>query len=430
MKKVVPLRDAIAKIRPRQFLKLESVTPCGTLVLRKTGKGALVFYWRVTIGGKSAAYQIGLYDSSAPPLSKAPTTNGYSQRAAHVAAEDMAETHYAALSQGGYEAIVAQRKADEVVRREVAVAATLTLNKLFDLYVASLALRNAETAKQARNLFAKNVLNAFPLTANMPAREVTSEHVATILRNVLKDGKRTTARKLKAYLRAAFAMARDAANNPTVSEEFKAFGVKQNPVADVAGIRSGSGVDKNALQPDEMREYWRLISGPGPQAAFLRLHLLLGGQRIEQLVKLRRADEKDAVLELRDTKGRTGTARSIVVPLIPAASAALTELQLMSAPESGEFAISVTPAKPLSTTTARAWAKSVVDGNLDNFELKRVRSGVTTLLSKLKVNAEVRNHLQSHNLHGVEMRHYNSYDFLDEKTDALTKMHNYLTAGD
>lgn len=58
-----------------------------------------------------------------------------------------------------------------------------------------------------------------------------------------------------------------------------------------------------------------------------------------------------------------------------------------------------------------------------------MRSGVATLLAKLKVSAEVRNHLQSHNLTGVETRHYNNYDFQDEKRDALERMLEYLEFG-
>lgn len=73
MKKVVPLREAVALIKPRQFMKLESVPPCGSLELRKSGQGVLSFYWRVTLDGRTDRYPIGLYDSSAPPKSTSPT---------------------------------------------------------------------------------------------------------------------------------------------------------------------------------------------------------------------------------------------------------------------------------------------------------------------------------------------------------------------
>lgn len=422
MKSSVPICEVIAKLKPRKFLKLETIAPYGTLVLRKTGKGSVVFYWRVTIGSKSPAYQIGLYDSSAPPLSKLPTPNGYSLRAARMAAESMAEKHYAALSDGGYETVIAQQQQQEQALAKENAAAGHSLEKLYLLYADSLATRNHETAKQARNLFAKNVAAVFPEIACTQANKVSSEQIVTVLRDIWSAEKFNTARKLKAYLHAAYAMAKNADHNPTVAEEFKAFAIKQNPVSDIEGVKpKDTGVDKNALLPDDMRKYWQVISKAGEQTAFLRLHLLLGGQRLEQLVRLKNCDVHEDMLVLWDSKGRTGSVRPIVVPLIPAALAALKELQAQ-----GEYALSVTPGRPLSSRTVNTWAQNVVGEQIPAFTLKRVRSGVTTLLSKLQVNAEIRNHLQSHNLHGVEARHYNMYDFADEKRKALEDMYAFL----
>jgi hypothetical protein len=51
--------------------------------------------------------------------------------------------------------------------------------------------------------------------------------------------------------------------------------------------------------------------------------------------------------------------------------------------------------------------------------LKRVRSGVETLLAANGVSREVRGHLQSHGLTGVQARHYDGHDYLAEKRRAL-----------
>jgi hypothetical protein len=46
--------------------------------------------------------------------------------------------------------------------------------------------------------------------------------------------------------------------------------------------------DKRPLIADELRTYWKSIEKlPGLRGRCLRLHLLSGGQRIEQLVRLR-----------------------------------------------------------------------------------------------------------------------------------------------
>ncbi|CAJ4084512.1 phage integrase/recombinase [Burkholderia pseudomallei] len=414
MKRVVPLREAVALIKPRQFKTLESVPPCGSLELRKSGQGVLSFYWRVTLDGRTDRYPIGLYDSSAPPKSISPTAKGFSLNAARAAAVAMAAKHYEAQEEGGYRAVVAGEKAAKQAQRDAAAAVGYTLDKLYGLYVEQLAERNSETAKQARNLFAKNVRLEFPEVAETQASKVTSAQIADVLRPLSSAGKRNTARKLKAYLSSAYERAKNPEQNATVSEALAKFKIKSNPVSDVAGVRQSRGADKNPLMPDEMRRYWRIIDVPGEEAALLRLHLMLGGQRIEQFVRMRNEHVQDDLITLIDTKGRSGTSRPIHLPRIPVIDEALKQLT-----PSGDFAISASPGRHLSPTTARAWAKRVVGDQLDGFELKRIRSGVATLLAKLGVSSEIRNHLQSHNLTGVEHRHYNKYDFYKEKKAAL-----------
>ena len=424
MKRVVPRREAVALITPRQSKPLESVPPCGSLELRKSGQGVLSFYWRVTLDGRTDRYPIGLYDSSAPPKSISPTAKGFSLNAARAAAVAMAAKHYEAQEEGGYRAVVAGEKAAKQAQRDAAAAVGYTLDKLYGLYVEQLAERNSETAKQARNLFAKNVRLEFPEVAETQASKVTSAQIADVLRPLSSAGKRNTARKLKAYLSSAYERAKNPERNATVSEALAKFKIKSNPVSDVAGVRQSRGADKNPLMPDEMRRYWRIIDVPGEEAALLRLHLMLGGQRIEQFVRMRNEHVQDDLITLIDTKGRSGTSRPIHLPRIPVIDEALKQLT-----PSGDFAISASPGRHLSSTTARAWAKRVVGDQLDGFELKRIRSGVATLLAKLGVSSEIRNHLQSHNLTGVEHRHYNKYDFYKEKKAALERMHKFLVSG-
>lgn len=176
--------------------------------------------------------------------------------------------------------------------------------------------------------------------------------------------------------------------------------------------------------PEVMREYWKVINVPGRESAFLRLHLLLGGQRVEQLLRLKNEDVRPNAVVLEDTKGRSGNVRLILIPLIEAAETALSDLRCTE----DEYALSLNPGLPLSATTVRRWARNVVGDSIEGFSLKRVRSGVTTLLAKLKVPKEFRDELQSHGLSSVEKRHYNLYEYFDEKKEALEAMYDFLNS--
>lgn len=422
MGKSMTIREAAEVCKPRGFVRLEKLT-YGSLWLRKEGNGVLKFYWRVTHKNKTKQNPIGRYDSSAKPKSAIPTEKGFSLAAARKAAEDMAAMHHAALDRGGYAAVLADRKATDKAREDEQAAKGHTLSRLFELYVALLKERNAETAKQARNLFAKNVTRAFPIVAETQANKVTKEQVTEVLRPLIARGKQNTARKLKAYLGSAFERGLDPESNPAVSEEWMKFKLKNNPVAAVRGIRLTSRADKNPLSIADMRAYWRLIDVAGRKGAVLKLHLLLGGQRQEQFVRMRSKQIGEDVITLMDPKGRTGTFRPIYIPRTEAVDEALGQLT----PSEG-FAISVTPGKHLSPTTLRNWAKSLVRKEIPGFTLKRVRSGVTTLLTKLHIQKEVRDSLQSHDQTGVETKHYNMYDYQEEKKKALEAMYQFLVS--
>ena len=61
----------------------------------------------------------------------------------------------------------------------------------------------------------------------------------------------------------------------------------------------------------------------------------------------------------------------------------------------------------------------MVGDAIEDFQLKRIRSGVETLLAANGVSREVRGHLQSHGLTGVQARHYDGHDYMPEKRQAI-----------
>ncbi len=136
---------------------------------------------------------------------------------------------------------------------------------------------------------------------------------------------------------------------------FKNYGVQHNPAAETVPIKLVP--DKNPLMPVHLRQYWQAIEPlQGVKGAVLRLHLLTGGQRIEQLRQLSRSNVGEGSITLLDAKGRTGRgARLHPIPLMPAAREALHTLLALNP---GEFPLSVDGGKsPLSAKAIADWAK-------------------------------------------------------------------------
>ena len=424
------------------FKTLEKINPTGALQVRKQTNGTVTFYWRYSIGSVSQRVSIGVYDSSAPPKSLQPTAKGYSVAAAINAAQAMAQEHHKNRSVGGRPAIV---KAQVAAKQKAAVseqeAAKHTLKNLLNHYCDHLEHLGRRSHQDARSIFKLHICEAWPKMAALPANQVTGEQIADAMRRVLESGKGRTANKLRSYVRAAYQVALAARSKASIPLHFKDYRVTSNPGADTVPDESQNNPDKNPMSAAELRSYWQIIKTmPGFKGAVLRLHLLTGGQRIEQLVNLRTENVTGDAITLYDGKGRPGKApRPHTVPLIPAAAAALLECK-----PKGTYALSGDIDSPcrngmprkhgggdrhLAATTLSNWAVEAAT-DIPGFATKRIRSGVETLLASARISTEIRGRLQSHGISGVQARHYDGHDYLDEKRQALKTLFKLLDAPD
>jgi len=417
----------INELSPGQFLKLGKVNPSGSLEVRKLASGAATLYWRVTLDGKTAREVIGVYDPSAPPKSLQPTGRGFSVQAAMRAAEVLAARHHANLDTGGFagvKAAEAEAKVKAVAAKKE--AAMFTLHALLDDYCDHLQALGRTAHKDARNIFKLHVIAAWPKLATLPANQVTGEQIADMMRHVIEQGKGRTSNKLRSYIRAAYQTAKAARSKPSIPVKFKSYNVTHNPGADTEPDDNANKPDKRPLSAEDLRTYWQAIKdAPGFRGAVLRLHLLTGGQRIEQLVNLRTQNVSGDAILLFDGKGRPGKPpRPHTVPLIPQAATAM-----QGCIPRGDWAISTDDgATHLSAITLSQWAMAAT--TLPGFQTKRIRSGVETLLASARISSDIRGRLQSHGISGVQSRHYDGHDYLAEKRQALETLFRLLDAPD
>lgn len=300
---------------------------------------------------------------------------------------------------------------------------TYTLENLLGAYCDYLKSLERKSHSAARSIFKVHVLEAWPEIAALPANMVTGEQIADMMRMVIEQGKGRTANKLRSYVRAAYQVAKAARSKASIPLAFKAYNVKSNPASDTEPDESANKADKNPLSADEMRTYWQTIKPmPGFIGSVLRLHLLTGGQRIEQLVALLVADVAADSITIMDGKGRPGkAARPHTVPLIPLAAAALQGCNPI-----GAYALSIDGGKThISAYTLSRWAKAAASG-IEGFKAKRIRSGVETILAAARISQDYRGRLQSHGIAGVQNRHYDGHHYLDEKRHALDTLLNQL----
>ena len=422
--------QTINGLAPGAFKTLVKIKPVGALQVRKQVSGAVSFFWRYSFGASSERVSIGVYDPAATPKSLTPTSRGFSIEAAIRAAEALALEHH--QHEGGRPAILAAKREAERIESEARQAAgeeekrakSNTLERLLSDYCDHLNALGRPSHRAARTMFRLHVMGAWPDVAALPANTVTPEQVADMMRKLIEAGKGRTANKLRSYMRSAYQMAKAARSKPSIPVAFKAYAVQVNPAGETLPDESANRADKRPLNAQELRTYWQRIKPlSGFKGALLRLHLLSGGQRIEQLVNLRTANVEQDAFTLIDSKGRPGRApRPHTVPLTLEARKALDECQPQSV-----FALSNDGGDThVAASTLSAWAVEIVGNSIEQFQAKRIRSGVETLLASARVSQDIRGRLQSHGIHGVQARHYDGHDYLSEKRAALETLHRML----
>lgn len=410
----------INELQPGQSIVLEKIPAGGSLEGRRLRSGAVMFYWRHTTNSRTDRLPIGHFDSSAPPKSLKRTARGFSVLAALEAARDLAKADQEAP--GGLRAAWEQeRTSKEAAQRAVEARSKFTLQALCDTYVDWLAKQGKSSAGEARLLFKNHLSSPFPELAARPASAVDKREIVTVLRRLTEKEQMATARKLRSYLRAAYTCALRADSDAMLPATFIGFQMAFNPVEATAAVKSRS--DKNPLQVEDLRKYWRqLQEEDGVVAAALRLHVVTGGQRPTQLARLRRPDVNGQVLKMLDPKGKRAEPRPHLLPVTKPIKNEVSKLAC------GEFLLSTDGgATPMSPSSLTNWAAEVAArAGLAGFQLKRVRSGIETLLAQAGIPLHIRGQLQSHGLGGVQERHYDAHDYLPEKSQALVTLYKLL----
>lgn len=323
-----------------------------------------------------------------------------------------------------------------------------TLAGLFAAYTAHLQRAGKVTARAAQAKFTKDVAVAHPDIANKPAKDVKPADVVTILRAVTDSGRGRTAAILRAYLRAAYGLAARAAVDADVPAAFLKFGVEGNPVAVTGSLSKYNKTLDRALSEPELREYWRELNDTpdSPARDALLLLLLLGGQRPAQLVRATLADVDlhGGTLRLLDPKGKRTHARVHLLPLTAPAADVLrrcidrAEAQRAANPKAQDgWLFSVygrVPLRPEALSDAAGdiaadlLAKPIAERIVkEPFLLRDLRRTCETHLARMGVSREVRAHIQSHGLGGVQARHYDRHDYMNEKTAALAAWVEFLS---
>lgn len=267
-----------------------------------------------------------------------------------------------------------------------------------------------------------------PEIAKKPACECTPADMAALIRPIHDRGKITSASRFRSMLSAAFQAALQAPYDPMMPQNMLGFDVMANPTLALPAIRTAPR--QQIMTQDELGKYGAtILAGRGISYQCLSLSLLAGGQRPLQVSRVTDDDyvREDGVLLIHDPKGKRQIPRLNFLPLAPYTKNLIAQWLDNGRPIQHPIWFSVDgQTHMLVTSLSRQCTRVCQSLGFMHIQLRDVRRTVETEMARLGVSKDLRAHILSHGLGGIQDRHYDRYDRIDEKRQALEMWEKHL----
>ncbi|MDH5179494.1 MAG: tyrosine-type recombinase/integrase [Gammaproteobacteria bacterium] len=326
-----------------------------------------------------------------------------------------------------------------------------TFGQLLDHYIADMRSRGCRTTDRIDRWFTDYVRNHYPLMLKQPANEITPNDIASILRRIHKEGigkkkskyrpnhktgATTQVNKIRRNLYTAFQVGIKKENDPRdlLGCDIR-FGLKSNPVSGVPVVSEWERTGERALEFDEIKNIWPLLDTKTNKIAngLIKFCLATGGQRHGEVLRCDRSCYDFRKMELVIPASINKNGHDHVVPLTSLALNILNEMEKIVGDSKFFFPAINKEDEPYSITSFSTALKRFCETNeykqlksdsnqlmLERFVPRDIRRTVETRMSEIGIPKEIRDRVQDHNLkRDVTDKHYNRYDYLKEKREAL-----------
>lgn len=354
-----------------------------------------------------------------------------------VEARDVWAVHYKILKSGRDpqtvrdEVLAAEQAAREAAEEQQRFNDSLgTVQQLLDAYIDDMHSQGKRSWLHYRRIVDANVYEYISETTK--ARDVTSKHIKQVLAHITEKGAMVLANHVRAVLNAAFQFGLEWDDDPKHFLKPLRFGLTLNPVRDTKKPLAAPPARNRALSEQEVRRVWESLGDSGYDSrtvAALRLLLALGGQRVEEILKLTVdvVDFENRLVTLLATKNGTDH----VIPFGDVAEPILRER--VDGAVDGLLFAKIKPRKGadkmaiISSGTLASATKKLADGSgMERFQPRDLRRTVKTLMGKAGIRKEDRDRFQNHAMKDVSSRHYDRYDYLAEKRQVMAVWDTYL----
>lgn len=305
-----------------------------------------------------------------------------------------------------------------------------TLQQLLESYVIGMKDGGKRTYRAVESAFLKEVLAK--LDHSIPAADVPTSDFVRILAEMIDRGATTQSNRVRSYLHAAYRFGMQLDNNPRHRKRGLRFDIQHNPISAIPKQSDAERALTRHLSFEEMEMFFDLlpnVNRVGTQMVLvLKLCVFLGGQRPYEVMGTPWSsidlDRREFVIPAEVSKNK----KLHLVPLSSSAIKILRSLKELNPNAAYPTKSSTNINKPvrsdsLSHVVTRFRKEHP---NFSPFTPRDLRRTCKTLMGTLLISKTDRDKLQNHTLNDVSSKHYDHYDYYEEKKSAIEKWERKL----
>ncbi|WP_368485454.1 tyrosine-type recombinase/integrase [Pseudoalteromonas sp. SD03] len=378
----------------------------GRLQIRVSESGAKTFRVQYHINGKRKVIGLGNY----------PTVDLKKARSKHAKIAVLLSDN-----------IDPQEHQLETQKAEFESSAKRTMLKMLDDFNVFISTRWAESTIDRTEKLIKRNINPFIKPELMPD-EFTIDMARDIIYRVYNRGAKEQARLVRSVLMSILKFAIDFDNSPEQYKKPNLYDIKTNFIRDI-NFETPKNKGERWLNEAELKKVWNADDLPYYTHQYIKLALLLGGQRVNEVYGsyVSDFDLKSKTFTIPASRIKVQQRGDHIVPLCKTAIPIIQELMQQSGKAGQMFPHRDNPTATAHVSTLRmAILRWCEKNKVPNFNPRDLRRTCKTLMGKAGIDKINRDILQQHNKFDVSSVHYDRYDYMKEKRQSIEVWEDFI----
>lgn len=408
------------KQKPYEVFDNSGQRGTGRLGVRVNVSGLKIFIYRYYIGKSRAYIKLGVLSNNYGLVEARKKANEYGA----LLTQGIDPKQYLLEQEG-------QKEADklELAAQQQEEAKRGSIEQLFHSYTSQMKKDGKRTYTATLTALEKETYPVVPKQTK--AKDVTVNQIIEILAKMIERGAVTQSNRVRSYLMAAFNYGMKHDHDPANRAVDVLYGLQLNPVAPVPKQASAERVGENWLKLDELR--WLLANFSNTKdvgfyvGKLFELCIHTGGQRPYELAASKWAAINWQQQTLDIVPAVSKNKKAHLVPLTDSAMAILQQLYDVRTNSEYIFPHRNRPENHmLLGSLGKCISRFLEQTGHRKFIARDIRRTCKTLMGEMGVSKQLRDRIQNHALQDVSSKHYDRYEYAEEKRVALQNWEAWL----